>query len=88
MPGQTWQCRVPGQPQTALEASGRELSGAQPVALPATGLWGSWLPRGAPTLLTQVLDTGPDTGLFPGLCRLWGVPGLQLCTQTPELGAA
>lgn len=53
MPGQTWQCRVPGQTQTALEASGRELSGAQPVGLPVTG---SWLPRGAPTLLTLVFD--------------------------------
>lgn len=56
MPGQTWQCWVPGQPQTALEASRRELSGAQAVGLPAMGFWGSWLPRGAPTLLTLVLD--------------------------------
>lgn len=83
MPGQTWQCRVPGQPQTAQEASGRELSVAQLVPFPAMGLWGSRLPRSAPTLLTLGFDIS-----FLGLCRLQGVPSSQLCTQTPELGPA
>lgn len=83
MPGQTWQCRVPGQPQTALKSSRTESSVAQPVPFPATGPWGSWLPRGC----SHPADTG-FWHLFPGPCRLQGVPGSRLCTQTPDLGPA
>lgn len=76
MPGQTWQCRAPGQPGAALEASGGEGSVAQPGPLPATGLGG---PGGAPTL-------GCDISF--GAVLPQGVPGSQLCAQTPELGPA
>lgn len=40
VPGRTWQCRAPGQPQTDLEASGTDSGVAQAVPLPARGLGG------------------------------------------------
>lgn len=68
MPGQTWQCRVPGQPQKALEASGRESSGSacSPPSHRAQGV--PWGPRDAPTLLTLVFDI-----------PFWGHAGSREC---------